>query len=150
MSHIRAKDTKPELLVRQRLWADGYRYRLCVKTLPGKPDIVLRKYKIAIFVNGCFWHGHHSAYTFGHPESLESSACCKIPKTRTEFWTQKISRNIERDIMNYRCLQDAGWKVLVVWECQLKGKERQKQTLQALSCKMASLVLETYKSVSKP
>lgn len=109
MSHIRSKNTKPELKVRQWLWAHGYRYRLNVKSVPGKPDIVMRKYHTAIFVNGCFWHGHPS--------------CCKIPSTNREFWVNKIKRNQERDQKNYQLLQDNGWQVIVVWECQLTPKQ---------------------------
>ena len=109
MSHIHGKGTKPELKVRQWLWAHGYRYRLNVKSVPGKPDIVMRKYRTAIFVNGCFWHGH--------------PACCKIPSTNREFWVNKIRRNQERDQKNYQVLQESGWQVIVVWECQLTPKQ---------------------------
>ena len=108
MSHIHGKGTKPELKVRQWLWRHGYRYRLNVKSVPGKPDIVMRKYRTAIFVNGCFWHGHPT--------------CCKIPQTNREFWVNKIRCNQERDQKNYQVLQENGWQVIVVWECQLKPK----------------------------
>ena len=106
MSHIHSRDTKPELLVRRWLWSHGYRYRLNVKGVPGRPDIVMRPYHTAIFVNGCFWHGHEG--------------CCKIPQSNTEFWVNKIRRNQERDKQNYHILQENGWHVMVVWECQLK------------------------------
>ena len=108
MSRIRGKATKPELLIRRWLWSHGYRYRLNVKSVPGKPDIVLRKYRTAIFVNGCFWHGHDgcSKYT--------------IPKSNTDFWVAKVQRNRERDQKEYKALQEAGWQVVVIWECQLK------------------------------
>ena len=106
MSHIHSKDTKPELLVRRWLWSHGYRYRLNLKGVPGKPDIVMRSYHTAIFVNGCFWHGHEG--------------CCKIPQTNREFWVNKIQRNQERDRQNYQILQENGWHVIVIWECQLK------------------------------
>ena len=108
MSHIHGKGTKPELKVRQWLWRHGYRYRLNVKSVPGKPDIVMRKYRTAIFVNGCFWHGHPT--------------CCKIPSSNQEFWVNKIRRNQERDRHNYQLLHDNGWQVIVIWECQLKPK----------------------------
>lgn len=141
MSRIRSKNTKPELKVRQWLWSHGYRYRLNVKGVPGKPDIVLRKYRTAIFVNGCFWHGHDvkwktengklkvgnvmtaSSVETCHGASLqiEDSICCRIPNTNREFWVNKIRRNQERDQWNYKLLQDNGWQVLVVWECQLKS-----------------------------
>lgn len=108
MSRIRGKATKPELLVRSWLWNHGYRYRLNVKSVPGKPDIVLRKYRTAIFVNGCFWHGHEgcSKYT--------------IPKSNTDFWMKKVKYNRERDQKQYSALHNAGWQVIVIWECQLK------------------------------
>ena len=114
MSHIHSRDTKPELLVRRWLWSHGYRYRLNVKGVPGKPDIVMRPYHTAIFVNGCFWHGHEG--------------CCKIPKSNTEFWVNKIRRNQERDKQNYQVLKDNGWHVIVIWECQLKP-DRIKETM---------------------
>lgn len=133
MSHIRSKDTKPELKVRKWLWSHGYRYRLNVKSVPGKPDIVMRPYRTAIFVNGCFWHGHGVAeppvesgeLKVNSVESVESgglanSKCCKIPSTNREFWVAKIRRNRERDQENYRVLQENGWQVIVIWECQLK------------------------------
>jgi DNA mismatch endonuclease (patch repair protein) len=108
MSKVHSNATKPEIIVRRWLWSHGYRYRLNVKSIPGKPDIVLRKYRTAIFVNGCFWHGHEG--------------CSKyvIPKSNTEFWTSKIERNKERDEKEYEALQEAGWQVIVIWECQLK------------------------------
>ena len=150
MSHIRSKATKPELLVRRWLWGHGYRYRLNVKSVPGKPDIVLRPYRTAIFVNGCFWHGHNvrmrecrnalmreseeprsgnnlqdlqdfaSAEREQENKDIPNSPCCKIPQTNRTFWLEKIRRNQERDQHNYRLLQDNGWQVIVVWECQLK------------------------------
>ena len=107
MSHIRSKDTKPELMVRNWLWSHGYRYRLNVKNVPGKPDIVMRRYRTAIFVNGCFWHGHEDCKYY------------RIPKSNTEFWENKINSNRQRDQKNYDILQQNGWQVLVVWECQL-------------------------------
>ena len=118
MSHIRSRNTKPEIKVRQWLWNHGYRYRLCVKGVPGKPDIVMRKYRTAIFVNGCFWHGHGVELP-----SVINSPCCKIPQTNREFWVNKIRRNQERDRQNCQTLQDNGWQVIVVWECQLKPKQ---------------------------
>lgn len=132
MSHIHSKGTKPELKVRKWLWSHGYRYRLNVKSVPGKPDIVMRPYRTAIFVNGCFWHGHGVAeppvesfeFKVMSSESAEkgelaSSRCCKIPKTHREFWEKKIRRNQERDRENYEVLHRNGWMVIVVWECQL-------------------------------
>lgn len=108
MSRIKGKNTKPEMLVRKFLFANGFRYRLNVKTLPGKPDIVLPKYKTVIFINGCFWHGHKG---------------CKyatIPKTRTEWWLEKIKGTQKRDSEAQVDLNVLGWKVIVIWTCELK------------------------------
>ncbi|MCX2452625.1 DNA mismatch endonuclease Vsr [Pedobacter sp. PLR] len=108
MSQIKGKDTKPELLVRKFLHKQGFRYRLHVKDLPGKPDIVLPKYKTVIFVNGCFWHGHeHCRYYV-------------IPKTRTEWWLDKINRNVAKDKIVREEILALGWNVINIWECQLK------------------------------
>jgi DNA mismatch endonuclease, patch repair protein len=110
MSRIKGKNTKPEMLVRRFLHAHGFRYRLHVKDLPGKPDIVLPKYKTVIFVHGCFWHGHEG---------------CKyyvVPKTKTEWWLNKINGNIANDEKAMKALQDKGWKVITLWECELKPK----------------------------
>lgn len=120
MSQIKAKDTKPELMVRKFLFSKGYRYRLHDKRLPGKPDIVLPKYKIAIFVNGCFWHGHDG---------------CKyyvVPKSNTEVWEAKIKGNKAKDIENNIKLAGKGWKILTVFECELKGEEKRNATLNEL------------------
>ena len=111
MSRIRAKNTKPEMLVRKYLHAHGFRYRLHDKKLPGKPDIVLPKYKTVIFIHGCFWHGH------------EGCALYVVPKTKTNEWLTKIGRNKERDIRAIQNLAAAGWKIIVIWECELKRKK---------------------------
>jgi DNA mismatch endonuclease, patch repair protein len=108
MSRIKGKNTKPEMLVRKFLFANGYRYRLNVKTLPGKPDIVLPKYKTVIFINGCFWHGHEGCKYF------------KIPETRTEWWIEKITGTQKRDREAENQLIELGWKVITLWECELK------------------------------
>ena len=122
MSRIHGKGTKPELKVRQWLWRHGYRYRLNVKSVPGKPDIVMRKYQTAIFVNGCFWHGHFVQLSVDSCQLIVNSSCCKIPQTNREFWVNKIKRNQERDQQNYQVLHDNGWQVIVIWECQLTPK----------------------------
>lgn len=114
MSQIKGKDTKPELLVRKYLFSCGFRYRINDKRLPGKPDIVLPKYKIVIFVNGCFWHGHEDCKYF------------VIPKTRTEFWISKIADNKRRDINNKSRLESLGWTVLTIFECALSNDKREK------------------------
>lgn len=119
MSRIRGKDTKPEILVRKYLHAHGLRYRLHDKTLPGKPDVVLPKYRTVIFVHGCFWHMHEGCRYF------------VVPKTRTEFWMEKIGKNVANDLKQQSALIAAGWRVITVWECQLKPTERE-ATLQAL------------------
>jgi DNA mismatch endonuclease, patch repair protein len=107
MRQIRSKNTKPELLVRKFLFANGFRYKLHDKNLPGTPDIVLPKYKSVIFVHGCFWHGHQGCKYF------------VIPKTRTDWWLQKINRNIELDKENYIKLKNQGWEVFAIFECDL-------------------------------
>ena len=122
MSRIHGKGTKPELKVRQWLWQHGYRYRLNVKSVPGKPDIVMRRYRTAIFVNGCFWHGHHVETQNIVSLQIVNSSCCKIPQTNRDFWVNKIKRNQERDQQNYQVLHDNGWQVIVIWECQLAPK----------------------------
>lgn len=135
MSRIRSRNTQPERKVRQWLWNHGYRYRLCVKSVPGKPDIVMRKYRTAIFVNGCFWHGHGVSIplveTHGHASlQIVNTPCCKIPQSNREFWVNKIQRNQERDQRNYQILRDNGWQVIVVWECQLKANLLEQTMLQ--------------------
>lgn len=109
MSRIRAKDTKPEIKVRSYLFKLGFRFRKNVQKLPGKPDIVLPKYSTVIFINGCFWH-HHQGCRYAY-----------IPKTRTNFWLDKFSKNSENDKKNKVILQQLGWKVVVIWECMLKN-----------------------------
>lgn len=113
MSRIRSKDTKPEMLVRKFLHSQGFRYRLHVKDMPGKPDIVLPKYKIVIFIHGCFWHGHDNCQYY------------VIPKTRTEWWLNKISNNISKDRNSEDALIKAGWRLIKVWECELKKDKRE-------------------------
>ncbi len=110
MSKISGKETKPEVLVRRYLFSKGFRFRKNVANLPGHPDIVLPKYKAAIFVHGCFWHGHSSC------------SKSKLPATRTEFWQAKIGRTIERDKEKIDEMSILGWRVAVVWECSLKNK----------------------------
>tara|TARA_R100001369_G_scaffold71344_3_gene99212 strand:- start:1406 stop:1858 length:453 start_codon:yes stop_codon:yes gene_type:complete len=110
MSGIRGKNTKPEIIVRSLLHRLGYRFRLHRKDLPGRPDVVLPKWRTVIFVNGCYWHGHENCHLF------------RPPKTRTEFWINKIEGNQARDQRNYAGLTDAGWKVLVIWECAVSKK----------------------------
>lgn len=111
MSGIRGKDTKPELAIRRGLHARGFRFRLHADSVPGNPDLVLPRYKAAIFVNGCFWH-HHDCHLF------------KMPSTRTDFWSDKIARNVKRDAVVREQLAAQGWRFLVVWECALKGRTR--------------------------
>lgn len=136
MSAIRTANTKPEMLVRKFLFSKGYRYRLNYSALPGKPDIVLRKYRTCIFVNGCFWHGHEG---------------CKyyvVPKTNTDFWTDKIGSNIRRDREVRRKLTQMGWYCITIWGCQLKSDKRA-QTLMSLDYMLNHIFL-TIHSVIRP
>lgn len=119
MSRIRSKDTKPELLVRKHLFSLGFRYRLHDKKLPGKPDIVLPKYRTVIFIHGCFWHGHEGCPYF------------VIPKTRTEWWVEKINRTRELDRKNVENLENQGWKVIEIFDCELK-QGKKKETLEMI------------------
>lgn len=121
MAQVKGKNTKPELVVRRALHALGYRFRIHRGDLPGRPDIVLPKYKTVIFVHGCFWHRH--------PDCRKAS----VPKTRVDFWQQKFDANIARDRKNVSALEDAGWQVLTVWECETK-------VLGALSSKLDALL----------
>ncbi|AOT71908.1 very short patch repair endonuclease [Geosporobacter ferrireducens] len=114
MSKIRSKDTKIEVLVRKWLFAHGFRFRKNDNRYPGKPDIVLPKYKTVIFVHGCFWHGH------------ENCKVANIPKTRTDFWLSKINRNKEKDVLNTEALRKEGWNVIIIWECELKKNPEQR------------------------
>ena len=117
MSHNRAKNTGPELLLRRSLWHLGFRYRVNDRRLPGSPDIVLPKYRTVIFVHGCFWHGHKDCKNY------------TVPKTNTDFWTAKIARNRQRDQDTWRQLEAKGWSVIIVWECELK-KQRLQETVE--------------------
>lgn len=110
MSRIKSKDTKPEMLIRKFLFSKGLRYRLHDKKLPGKPDLVFPKYKTVIFVNGCFWHGHKNCVYF------------RLPKTKTQWWKDKIGKNISNDISNQIKLTEMGYKVINIWECDIKNK----------------------------
>lgn len=120
MSQIKGKNTKPEMLVRKYLHAQGFRYRLHVKDLPGKPDIVLPKYKTVIFIHGCFWHGHEG---------------CKyyvVPKTRTDWWLNKINTNVNNDLKAIAALEKEGWHIITLWECDLKPNTIEKTLLSLL------------------
>lgn len=129
MAAIHAADTKPEMIVRKYLFAHGFRYRLNHRRLPGRPDIVLRRYRTCIFVNGCFWHGHEECRYF------------RLPKSNTEFWKAKISRNIQRDKRVQRELAAMGWHCITVWECELKPKVRER-TLASLEFTLNRIFLE--------
>ncbi len=156
MSAIRSKDTKPEMIVRRGLWARGFRYRLNHKRLPGHPDLVLRKYRTCIFVNGCFWHGHNVALPQmsegrGQMEDLVNSECCKIPNTNREFWVTKIRRNKERDKEEQKKLAAMGWHCITVWECELKPAKRE-ETLDSIAFTLNHIWLQDHqaKVVSYP
>ena len=117
MAAIKGKDTKPEMIIRKYLFSKGLRFRVHVKKLAGSPDIVLPKYKTVIFVNGCFWHGHEGCKYF------------HLPKSNVKFWKGKIERNIERDRESIHTLLDLGWKVICVWDCELRNKQTREKTL---------------------
>ncbi|MEO8402971.1 MAG: DNA mismatch endonuclease Vsr [Chitinophagaceae bacterium] len=124
MSRIRAKDTKPEMLVRRFLHAQGFRYKLHDKTLPGKPDLVLPKYKTVIFIHGCFWHGHEGCRYY------------VVPKTRTEWWLNKINGNKANDEKAILALEKGNWRIFTLWECDLKPSNAEK-TLSGLLKKLS-------------
>jgi len=138
MAAIHNKNTKPELIMRRGLWRRGFRYRLNHKRLPGHPDLVLRKYRTCIFINGCFWHGH-----LVDSKTMESSACCKIPTTNHDFWVAKIRKNKERDKEEQRKLAEMGWHCITVWECDLKAKKRE-ETLDSIAFTLNHLWLKDY------
>lgn len=121
MSQIKATDTKPEMVVRKFLHSNGFRYRLHVKDLPGKPDLVLPKYNTVIQVHGCFWHAHEGCKYF------------KIPKTRTEWWKEKLYGNRARDRENIKSLEELGWNVIVIWECELKSSNFKSTLIELIS-----------------
>ena len=121
MSRIRSDDTKPEMQVRKYLFAKGFRYRIHVKELPGKPDIVLKKYRTVIFINGCFWHAHEGCKDFVWPRNNEA------------FWKKKIESNVARDQLNYQNLRSHGWNVIICWECQLKNRATRELTLPSIA-----------------
>ena len=129
MASIRGKNTKPEIIVRKGLWKRGFRYRLNHKRLPGHPDIVLKKYRTCIFVNGCFWHGHEG--------------CSRIPDTNREFWAAKIRRNQDRDVETQKELAKMGWHCITVWECELKPAVREK-TLESIAFTLNHIFLEDH------
>ncbi len=129
MSAIHGKDTKPEMIVRKWLWRHGFRYRLNHPRLPGHPDIVMRKYRTCIFVNGCFWHGHEGCKYY------------TVPKTNTEFWVNKVKRNQERDHRVALELAKMGWHYITIWECELKPRKRE-STLQSLAYTLNTIFLQ--------
>ena len=128
MSRVKGKNTKPEILVRKFLFSNGFRYRLHAKKLAGKPDIVLSKYKTIIFINGCFWHGHDGCKYFS------------VPKTKTEWWLNKIIGNISNDSRSIESLTNEGWNIIIIWECELKPKMRE-STLNKLKANLNNLLV---------
>lgn len=126
MSKIRGKDTAPEMLVRRYLFSQGFRYTLHSEKLPGKPDIVLPRYRTAIFVHGCFWHGHPTCKG------------AKLPVTNTETWQRKISANIERDRNNIEFLKKEGWHVIIVWQCEIRNRNSRKTRFESLADEIRS------------
>jgi DNA mismatch endonuclease (patch repair protein) len=122
MSRIRSKDMKPEMVVRQLVHGLGYRYRLHGRDLPGKPDLIFRSRRKVIFVHGCFWHQHPA---LDCPDGAR-----RKPKSNTGYWNPKLQRNIERDSQNQSCLQEVGWDVLIIWECETEDQDRLTNKLQ--------------------
>lgn len=120
MAAIKSKDTKPEIMVRKFLFSKGLRYRVNNRKLPGSPDIVLKKYKTVVFIDGCFWHGHEGCKYY------------RLPKTNTDFWRHKIAMNIARDYANGVELDLAGWRVIRIWECEIKTKAKREERLERL------------------
>ncbi len=155
MAAIHSKDTKPEMIVRRGLWKRGFRYRLNSPKLPGHPDLVLRKYRTCVFVNGCFWHGHHVEVKSEKGEvksergEVKSSECCKIPRTNREFWVAKIRRNQERDTEEQKRLAEMGWHCITVWECELKPSKRE-DTLTSLAYTLNRIWLKDHAVVGQP
>ena len=127
MAAIKGKDTKPEIIVRKYLFSRGLRFRIQVRNLPGKPDIILPKYRTVIFVDGCFWHGHEGCRYF------------RLPKSNVGFWKEKIERNVARDVRNEAELTALGWRVIRVWECGLKTMAQRDDTLEQLYRKIVSI-----------
>jgi DNA mismatch endonuclease (patch repair protein) len=149
MAAIHSKDTKPEMIVRKGLWSRGFRYRLNSPKLPGHPDLVLRKYRTCIFVNGCFWHGHGVAMPPQMDNGkwiIDNSECCKIPNTNREFWVAKIRRNQERDIEEQKRLAEMGWHSITIWECELKPSKRE-DTLKSLVYTLNKIWLDDHQAV---
>ena len=138
MSKIRSKNTKPEMTLRKSLFAKGFRYRINYEKLPGKPDIVFPKYKIAIFVHGCFWHGHDIGCIDSH-----------IPKTNTSFWIEKITKNKERDKKNTALILSMGWKVLTIWDCEIQQKDNIECLVQKIADSLQKpITLSKFKGIS--
>ena len=134
MQQIKGKNTKPEMIVRKHLFSKGFRYRVNVKRLPGKPDIALRKYRTAIFIHGCFWHGHEDCKLASHPQSNK------------EYWEAKIARNKAHDIETREKLKAMGWNTMVIWECQLRKADIRQQTLEGI----VQILDETFIKLNQP
>ena len=130
MARIKGKDTKPEVYLRKLLWHKGYRYRCNYRDLKGKPDIYIKKYNTAIFVNGCFWHMH------------KGCSNSNIPKSNREFWLKKLNRNVERDYENYQALEKFGIKTVVVWECTLKKMKKDNDFEKEICDRVISVLLD--------
>lgn len=122
MALVKGKNTKPEMIVRKYLFSQGFRYRINVKSIPGKPDIVLPKYNALIFIHGCFWHGHQIGGKYHR----------RFPVSNAEFWRAKIENNTNRDISNQNLLKKIGWRVFTIWECELSSKDKREKTLNDL------------------
>ena len=144
MSHVHSKGTKPEVIVRKYLWNHGFRYRMNHPRLPGKPDIVLRKYRSCVFINGCFWHGHGVSVVDGNISTTEGK-CFRRPHTNSDFWNKKIVRNKQRDADVQRQLAKMGWHCITIWECELNERNRD-ATLASLVYTLNKIYLQDHSS----
>lgn len=132
MAGIKSKNTKPELQIREMLFSNGFRYRLHLKNIPGKPDLVLKKHNVVIFINGCFWHMHNCSLF-------------KMPSTREEFWKNKLLYNKQNDVNNIKLLKQNNWRIIIIWECSLKGKY--KLTPEQLFNKISKFIYGNQKTI---
>ncbi len=148
MSSIKSEGTKPEMIVRRWLWNRGYRYRINSKRLPGSPDLVLRKYRTCIFVNGCFWHGHGIRVESGTIIVDKTYSCFRLAKNNIKYWESKVIKNKERDRKVQKELAKMGWHCITVWECELKPSKRE-ATLESLAFTLNRIWLQDHTAANR-